>query len=116
MMPSKDEVAEKLARAHYLIEPEISQIFRLSDSAEIETRPNEPIKLLEVNPDTLPSGILPLHFGPHPASGISYPSVIVEITPEEYEQVQKGNLQLPNGWQIGKLFQRPNGLEKPHEH
>ena len=42
----------------------------------------EPIKLLEVNENTVAAGVMPLYFGPAPASGIPYPSVIVEVTGE----------------------------------
>jgi hypothetical protein len=78
----KAEVARALAKKHYEAEDGLQRIFRLTGSAELELKPVEPIKLLEVNANTVPSGLLPAGFGPAPASGIPYPSVIVEVSPE----------------------------------
>jgi len=104
-MPSKDAVAEKLARAHFAIEPEIEHVFRLVGPNEAD--PLEPIKLLEVNPNTVPEGIVPVEFGPDAEAGIPYSSDMVEITPTEFEQVQAGELQLPNGWKLDEEYPRP---------
>jgi hypothetical protein len=81
----KASVARELAKKHYQVEAGLNKIIRCSGAADVEFRPLEPIKLLEVNENTVPSGVLPLHFGPAPASGITFPSIIVEVTPEEYE-------------------------------
>lgn len=86
----------------------MKQIIRLKASAEAEARPDEPIKLLEVNEDTVPSGIQPLHFGASAASGITYPSVIVEVTPDEFKQIEAGMLILPDGWVRGHAYPRPS--------
>ena len=59
-MANKDEVAKKLAHMHYDIEPGITRIFKLRDKPEFEGLSSTPIKLLEVNVDTAPSGIMPL--------------------------------------------------------
>ena len=55
---------------HYDIEPGITRIFKLRDKPEFEELSSSPIKLLEINIDTPPSGIMPLYFGPVPGSGI----------------------------------------------
>jgi hypothetical protein len=106
-MPNKDEEAQLLAEAHYRMEAGIKTIFRITRVAEAEVRPNEPIKLLEVNEFTSPSGITPLQFGPAPASGIHFPSVIVEVTPDEYEKIKNCEMPLPNGWSLGAPLPRP---------
>ncbi len=103
---SKDAVAEKLARAHFQVDPAIERIFRLH-APERETDDSEPIRLLEVNRETTSQGIVPIPFGPHAGSGIYFPSVIIEIRPEEYEQVLEGTLGLPDGWQLGSEIARP---------
>ncbi|HEY8751112.1 MAG TPA: hypothetical protein VIM11_24225 [Tepidisphaeraceae bacterium] len=104
---SKEAVALRLAQAHFSVEPGIAQIFRLLADAQLESAPNEPVKLLEVNQDTTADGIRPVFFGPHPASGIYCPSVIVEVTPEEFDQIQRGSIKLPNKWRIGSEMPRP---------
>lgn len=106
-MPDKEAEARKLAEAHYSVEAGITQIFRITGSAEAEVRPDEPIKLLEVNEYTVPSGIMPLHFGPSPDSGIYFPSVIVEVTPEEFDKIRANELDLPQGWAVGPLVPKP---------
>jgi len=102
----KDEVAERLAHAHYQLEPTIRLIRRLVADPAREADPDEPIKLLEVNDATTPDGIRPVYFAPHPASGIIYPSLIVEITPQEYDQIMKNNSLLPHDWQLGEVIDR----------
>jgi len=101
---SKQAVAERLAQAHYAVEPSIELIVRLESDDEQNIA--EPIKLLEVNPDTVASGIVPVCFGPHPASGVFYPSIIVEVTPQEYQRIVDSPSSLPNGWRLGKKFDR----------
>lgn len=106
-MPNKDEEIRQLAEAHYRVEAGITSIFRITASADVELRPNEPIKLLEVNEFTAATGVMPLQFGPAPASGIHFPSIIVEVTPEEFEKIQTLELPLPNGWSVGDLLPKP---------
>ena len=106
-MSTREEVARLLAQRHYLLEPAITEIRTLCSGSGFETSPNEPIKLLEVNANTIASGIMPLKFDAVPASGIDYPSVIVEVTPEEYESITRNELSLPNGWTLGPVLPRP---------
>jgi hypothetical protein len=97
---SKDDVARYLAQQHFRYEPELTRIFRVGGSAEAEARPDEPIKLLEVNPITIESGVVPVGFDPSPASGVPYSTVLIEITPKEFQQFEQGLLKLPRGWQV----------------
>ncbi len=50
---------------------------------------------------------MPLHFGPAPASGILFPSIIVEVTPEEFDRIKRNELKLPKGWTIGEELPKP---------
>jgi phage FluMu protein Com len=103
----KAEVAKTLARKHFSAERGLQRIIRLTGTAEVESIPVEPIKLLEVNANTVPSGVLPVSFGPAPASGIPYPSVIVEVSPEEFAKIQSQELKLPSGWSMGEELPKP---------
>jgi len=107
MDSSKDAVVLRLAQAHFSVEPGITQIVQLLADAERESDPKEPVKLLEVNENTTADGIRPVFFGPHSASGIYYPSVIVEVTAEEFEAIRHGSLKLPNNWSLGQELPRP---------
>jgi hypothetical protein len=87
------------------VEAGLTRVFRVTGKAEIvET---EPIKLLEVNENTVPSGVMPLHFGAVPASGIPYPSIVVEVTPEEFGKIQTRELKLPDGWENWEEVPKP---------
>ena len=97
-MPDKDEIARKLADAHHEAEPTIVRIVRLVGRNEAE--PREPVKLLEVNPATSPSGVLPIAFAPDPPD-VPFPSVVVEVTPDEYARITRSELALPNDWSLG---------------
>jgi hypothetical protein len=112
MDSSKRAVARRLAEAHFTIEPVIERIIQLESPAN-EEDPKEPIKLLEVNPTTTSDGVVPIFFGAHPPSGISYPSVIIEVTPEEYESICREPSILPNGWRLGPEIRRPLIAPKP---
>ena len=103
---SKSVVAARLAESHFQVDPAIDQIYHVLAPGREENEA-EPIKLLEVNRDTSMSGIMPIFFGAHAASGIFYPSIIIEVRPEEYEQIASGQLELPHGWVLGEAFQRP---------
>src|SRR5689334_6044248 len=91
----RQRVAQLLARRHYELEPAITEIVTIKLTGVNEGRSQtEPIRLLEVNGNTTPSGIMPLTFDAAPASGIDYPCIIVQITPDEYEQVKRKELRL----------------------
>ena len=106
-MPDKNTEARYLAQKHYEIEQGMASIYRLNAAGDSESNPSEPIKLLEVYLNTIASGIMPLQFGPSPAAGVHYPSVILEITPEEFAQIERQELTLPFGWTIGERFPKP---------
>lgn len=103
----KATVARALALKHYQADAGLKRIFRLTGSAEAEVRPVEPIKLLEVNAETVASGALPVSFGAAPNSGVPYPSIIVEVSPEEFAKIQTREIKLPQGWQLGEEMPRP---------
>lgn len=105
-MQTKDQVASNLADAHYRIERSIRKIFRVRNAAT-EGNGDDPIKLLEVNEATIPSGILPVYFGPHEPVGFTFASVVIDVTPDEFDQLQARRLALPNGWELGEELPRP---------
>ncbi len=80
----------------------LTPIFRLHSKAELEANRAEPIQLLEVNENAVPSDVMPLHFGTAPTIGIPFPSIIVEVAPEEFTKIQKRELHLPKDWEIGE--------------
>jgi hypothetical protein len=104
---SKDEMAEQMARNYYEIDDRLTHIIRILDP-EREDDPGEPIKLLEVFSDAVPSGvILPVGFPAHPETGRYFRSQVVLIAPSELEKVRSGHLPLPQGWVLGQEYAPP---------
>jgi hypothetical protein len=101
------DAVRELAMRHYEIEDGLVQIFRITDRSAAESSEDEPIKLLEVSANTPETGIMPLYFGPVPASGIPYASVIIEVSPNEFDKIKSNELKLPDGWAIGEEIPRP---------
>ncbi len=106
-MFSREEEARELARKHYQIEEGMTQIYRVMGPGDDLGSATEPIKLLEVNRNTVPSGVMPLRFGPALKSDIHFPSVIIEVTPDEYQKIESLELTLPHGWTKGEFIPRP---------
>jgi hypothetical protein len=97
-MANKSEIAKTIAKVHRNFEPSISRIIHLV--ADRDSSDAEPVKLLEVNPDTFESGIWPIHFGADPPL-IPFSSVVIEVTEKEFEAICAGTLSLPEGWRLG---------------
>ena len=110
--PTKDEAAERLARAHFEIDSGVTRIYRLVRD-EQESDPGEPIRLLEVSEYAIPSGLIPLRFPSHPSSGQPYAAEIVQIAPEELELVRTEQLMLPEGWRIDQEYCKPSDEQCP---
>jgi hypothetical protein len=110
-MDKKDAEME-LAMRHFEVEPGLTQIYRITEKSQgNDVIHTQTIKLLEVNINTVESGVMPLHFGPAPASGIPFSSIIIEVTPHELEKIRAHELKLPAGWEIGEELHRPVNVE-----
>jgi hypothetical protein len=96
----QEESAKNLVEKHYELEVGLTRVIRYSGSADLMEQAKEPIKLLEVNKNTVPAGVMPLGFDAAPDAGIRFPSVIIEVTPEEFEKIRTKQLKLPKGWEI----------------
>jgi hypothetical protein len=104
-MASKDQTAQYLADAHFSLDQGTLRIFRLLE--QDETNDLRPVKLLEVNSMTPEVGVSPIGFSADPSHGILYSSVIIELSPTEFDQFVAGQLKLPQDWQLGtELFRR----------
>jgi hypothetical protein len=106
MVRSKDDVARELVAAHFEVEPALSRVYRIR--SEREDDPREPIKLLEVNANTVSTGsVEPFAFAATETTPTA--TVIAEITPEELRQLEEGKLALPRGWSLegAETFDRP---------
>ena|ERR1035437_830141 len=101
MKKSKLETAKSLAEGHFRVEPNLKHIHLIEPMDDQD--PNDPIRLLEVVEGTFEIGIEPIGFTADPARGIDYPSVIVEISPDEYKSVRTGTIRFSDrDWTIGR--------------
>ena len=107
MTITKEASAQKLASLHADYDPDLVEVFRLTGPDE--TNADEPIKLLEVNAATASAGIMPVYFGP--SNLIPFANIIIEVTPEEYAQLQSAQLTLPEGWRVGETLFSRNGAK-----
>ena len=103
-MLTKEEAAHELVKWHYKIDPRMTQALRMFTPRDDD--PCEPINFLEVSPDTPASGdVMTFTFGP--AGDIPYNMRIATITPEEMEQVRRGEIPLPHEWRLEHSFVYP---------
>ncbi len=104
-MPDKDTVAAELIRWHFQVEPGLIAVYRVTN--ENESDPKEPIKLIEVNAETVSTGGLEA-FGFAPTKDVPYPTLIAEVTPDELAELRRAR-RVPAGWDLERAmhFVRP---------
>jgi len=90
-------VAKKLAAAHRRADKKTTTIKFFPNSSD------NVIQLLEVSMAAPTTGeILPFRFPADVEHGVDYPSVVVLVSPEEWERVESGSLTLPIGWNLAE--------------
>lgn len=108
-MVTKEQVATDLIRAHFEVEPYLTEVWRIL--SENEASEEEPIKLLEVNGATVATKrVMPFCFGP--TKDVPFLTVIAEVTPQELEAIRRDPTRLPQGWSLdggrARRFTRPD--------
>jgi len=92
-MKSVDEVAKNLATAHKKADPDIRQIYLIEDPTGKE------IRLVEVSTSVGFTGsIMPFRFAARPDLDVPYPSVVILLSPEEKDLLDRRELELPDAW------------------
>lgn len=94
MQKSKIDTAMALAKAHFSMEPDLRRVFLLGPHDDNDLR--EPIKLLEVVEGTIETDFEPVAFAANPGRGVPYPSLILEISPRQFEEIENRKV-LVNG-------------------
>ena len=85
------DVAKELAAAHRNEDPDTLEIY-VADA-------EDEVRLVEVSNTVKSSGeVLPFRFMARPDLGVPYPSVVVLLSPEEWDSIHRGKLSLPSGW------------------
>lgn len=94
-MLTKEEVLPELIKWHFQVDPEMIKVYRFLSPNEDDLL--EPIKFLEVSPDTPASGsVMTFTFGG--TEDVPYRTTVATITPDEMEQIQRNEISLPPGW------------------
>ncbi len=102
-LDSIEKQTNRLAQIRYFVEPETQEIYEVLGPNGDWTAVS--IRLLEVNPNTPTcEKLIPMHYPASFAVGISYRSVIMEASPEEFAKIQKGEMHLPHDWTLGGLI------------
>jgi len=85
--------AENLIQEHFELEPSLERVIWINPNKTTE------IRLLEINPESPPTGsVLSFYFPPY--EEFPYAMKIAEITPEEWEKILRHEIPLPNGWTV----------------
>lgn len=96
-----ESVVRRLVQSHFEIEEGIDEIVWLKDGVHQE------IRLIEINRSTLPTkSVEVLYFSPN--QDVPFPVRIADVTPQEWKQVQRGDIPLPPDWSLQQIqiFQR----------
>ena len=95
MHRSLEDVARDLAAAHRKQDSQTSTIKFFPGAQKDE------VCLLEISAAAPTTGeIMPFRFGADVANGVEYPSVVILVSPDEWQAVQAGKLSLPQGWNL----------------
>jgi len=86
-------VAENLIQEHFEQDPHLEMVVWINPDQTKE------IRLLEITPQTFPAGaVLSFYFPPD--EEFPYAMIIAEIRPEEWQQVLRGEIPLPESWTL----------------
>ncbi len=92
----RDSIAATYAKRHKETDPAIRAIHYLPIGAP----PNE-IRLVEVNEAiTGTAGPEPIDFGVDSGSPTEHKLIVLDVTPEQWDDVREGTLALPDGWTL----------------
>ncbi len=109
MSVEKDRIAKELIEWQLETEPATSAVYRfISDN---EDSPDEPLKLLHVNDETMETGRVSafLFAGTEEAP---FFTAIAVITPNEMKRVEAGEIALPDGWDLSRAKKFERGIEQ----
>ncbi len=85
--------AEDLIQEQFELEPSLEQVIWINSDMTTE------IRLLEINPETPATGsVLAFYFPPY--QEFLYATHIAEIRPEEWQNILRHEIPLPEGWTL----------------
>lgn len=102
----KDTTADRLIDWHFSIDSGTIAVYRILSNNE--NSKDEPIKLLEINEDTIETGRVDAFvFGP--TEEVPYSTIMAVVTQAEMTKIENGEIQLPGGWDLksSRKYARP---------
>lgn len=115
---SREVAAVELMRWHFDVDPDLIKIYWIKEDYETD---DAPIRLLEVSgsasnhsaPLSSPDSVTEYSYDP--AKDFPYSSKVIEVTKGELRMLARGELRLPEGWNIregelGEEFERNSPL------
>jgi len=103
-----EDIVRRMAHEHFEIEEFLDRIIWLKSGGD-----EEEIHLIEVNRDTIPSGsVMPFYI--RESNKFPLAARLADVTPDEWEKIQAGEIPLPRGWSLKNTveFEREQCLEQ----
>lgn len=94
----RDEMARWYAREHLEVDPGIREVYYLPADA-----PEREIRLVEINElivERLEEALEPLDFGVGRDADVEHTLLVLDVTPGQWERIQKQEVPLPSGWSL----------------
>jgi hypothetical protein len=96
-----ESIVEKLIHEHFDLDENLEKVMWINPEKTSE------IRLIQITADTFPTGdVLSFYFPP--SKEVPYPLLIAQVTPEEWRQVLRDEIPLPEEWSLKnhKVFSR----------
>src|SRR5687768_12899637 len=99
----RDKMAREHARRHIDTDAGVAKVYHLPGNA-----PPREVRLLEVNTNVVGSTLLePIDFGVDAGNPNGHTLVVLDVTPEQWDAIREGRLQLPAGWSLDGSQEMP---------
>ena len=95
---NRDEMARRYATRHLRTDPGIATVFYLPAEA-----PEREIRFVEINEliaDRDQDPVEPIDFGVDVGSATAHKLMVVDVTPAQWEKIDRREIPLPRGWSL----------------
>ena len=93
------EAALLVAELHSSVDDGIVAAYRVETNGPSTPAAAEAVVMF-VNEAAAPFGVCPVTFPPRPEKGVPFAVTVADVTPDEFAEIERGDLSLPDGWRI----------------
>jgi hypothetical protein len=96
-----ESIVEKLIHEHFDLDENLEKVMWINPEITSE------IRLIQITAETVPTGdVVSFYFAP--SDEVPYPMFLAQVTPEEWQQVLRDEIPLPEEWSLEnhKVFSR----------